>query len=118
MSSYMPKTGPKDFFIYLGITITLYASVVALINLLFSVIDATFPDVLFSFSYTGGTRAAIATLIIIFPLYLLLTHLSYRELSKDPAKKDLREILGFFCHQHMFFWDAERLVSRLRRGAS
>lgn len=73
------KITPRFFFITLGILIALITSVVSLLNVFFGVLDATFPDVLSS-SYTvgyssyayDGLRGAISTLIIFFPIYLVL----------------------------------------------
>ena len=68
-----PKTTPKDFFLYLGVTVSLYVSAVSLIGLLFSVIDQAFPGPLaYIDPYSTGVRTAIATLIVIFPVFILV----------------------------------------------
>lgn len=92
----MPKITPKDFFLQIGIIITLYVSAVSLIALLFQVINIAFPDALefsyYSYSYdpySAGIRSAIASLIIIFPIFLFLSWLSQRDLLKFPEKRSL-----------------------------
>lgn len=75
------KITPRFFFITLGLLIALITSVVSLLNVFFGVLDATFPDVLSS-SYIAGyapyaydsLRGALSTLIIFFPIYLVLEH--------------------------------------------
>ena len=39
-----PKVTPKDFFLWAGAMIALYASVVAFIALIFSYLDFVYPD--------------------------------------------------------------------------
>jgi hypothetical protein len=85
-----PKTTPKDFFLNLGVIVTLYFSVISFINLLFSIINEYFPDPLsYGSFYSGGMRMAISALVILFPLYLYLSHLVNKDLSVFPEKKEL-----------------------------
>lgn len=90
-----PKMTPKDFFMQFGALVTLYVSVGALFNLLFTLIDRVFPDVLdtnFYYSvsvYSSGIRFAIASLVIIFPTYLILLWLITKESDANPEKKFL-----------------------------
>jgi len=85
-----PKTTAKDFFLYLGITIGLYASDVSFLNLVFTIIDKVFP---LAGDYTGGyentIRICIATLIIFFPTFFYLTWLIYKDLKVNPEKKEI-----------------------------
>jgi hypothetical protein len=85
------KLTPKDFFLLLGITMTLYASVIALMNLLFQTINYAFPDKLAygGDPYSSGIRVAIATLIIIFPLYLVLSAYVEKIFVVSPEKREL-----------------------------
>ena len=39
-----PKTTPKDFFLWAGAMVTLYAGVFAFVGLLFDYLNYTFPD--------------------------------------------------------------------------
>ena len=85
------KTAPKDFFVFIGAMAALYASAVSLINLLFEIINASFPDAL-SFSYdnfSSGMRWSIASLIIVFPVYIFLSRFINKDLAANFLKKNL-----------------------------
>jgi hypothetical protein len=88
------KTTPKDFFLYFAGFAALYVSAISLVNLLFSIINKVFVDALNSGYYYGdyystGLRLAIASLIIIFPLYLFLASYLNKYLIANPEKRDL-----------------------------
>lgn len=85
------KMTPKDFFIQLGAIVSLYVSAVSFIVLVFQMINTAFPDSLDYYvdPYSAGIRVAIASLIIVFPLFLFLTRLLNNEVRAHPAKKDL-----------------------------
>lgn len=73
--------------------IALYISSGSLIALLFQYVNLYFPDALQPIYYSGvaGTiRWAMASLMIIFPIYLAVTHLLNREYSSSPEKRELR----------------------------
>lgn len=82
---------PKDFFLQVGIMVALYVSAVSLINLLFQTINYAFPDKLAYYGdpYSTGIRWAIASLIIIFPLFLVLSRLAARGFAQEPGKREL-----------------------------
>jgi len=85
------KTAPKDFFVFIGTMAALYGSAVSLINLLFEIINASFPDAL-NFSYdnfSSGMRWSIASLIIIFPIYIFLSWFINKDLTANFLKKNL-----------------------------
>ena len=85
------KTTPKEFFVFVGSMVALYASAVSLLNLLFEIINASFPDAL-NFSYdhfSSGMRWAIAVLIIVFPLYIFLSWFINKDLNANPSKRNL-----------------------------
>src|SRR3989344_3151908 len=86
-----PKTTPKDFFLNLGAIVALYVSVISILNLLFEVINRTFPDPLQTYidPYSSAIRWTIASLFIIFPLYILFSWLLEREAVKNPEKREL-----------------------------
>ncbi len=73
------KMTPKFFFLSLGVLIGLITTVTSFLNLAFETLDFRFPDVLnatyqsgyYSYNYDGA-RMAIATLIIFFPIFLIL----------------------------------------------
>ena len=85
------KTAPKDFFVFIGAMAALYASAASLINLLFEIINASFPDAL-NFSYdnfSSGMRWSIASLIIVFPVYIFLSRFINKDLAANFLKKNL-----------------------------
>ncbi|NQV93363.1 hypothetical protein HQ403_02590 [Candidatus Kaiserbacteria bacterium] len=85
------KTTPKDFFFSVGAFAALYISAVSLLTLLFQYIDILFKDALDTFydPYSGAIRFSIASLIIIFPLYVYLTRLINQDIRMNPEKKEV-----------------------------
>jgi len=85
------KTTPKDFFVFIGAMVALYASAASLINLLFEIINASFPDALhFSYdNFSSGMRWSIASLIIVFPVYIFLSRFINKDLAANFLKKNL-----------------------------
>jgi len=82
------KLSPRFFFLSLGVLVTLITSVVAFLNLIFQTLEKKFPDVLnasYEYGYSSwnyeGIRSAIATLIIVFPVFLVLSYF-WRKASK------------------------------------
>jgi len=86
-----PRVTPKDFFLWAGAMIALYWSVFAFVSLLFSYIDYTFPDSLNSYvdPYSSAMRFSIASLVVLFPLFVFLMRLIHNDIAQVPAKKDL-----------------------------
>ena len=83
---------PKDFFLHIGAMIALYVSAFSLLALLFGYIDSLLPDNLnfHSIDFSSGTiRFSIASLIIIFPTYLVLTKILNKDIRRNPEKKNL-----------------------------
>jgi hypothetical protein len=69
------------FFLSLGVLITLITSVVYFFNLVFATLDKRFPDVLnanYQYGYSTyayeDIRTALATLIIFFPVFLIVSY--------------------------------------------
>ncbi len=87
------KTVGQDFFLNLGITVTLYASIISFLSLVFSIINKSFPDVLasnyyYGDPYSGGVRTAMAALIVVFPLFLWLSRIVTKAIQQDPARRE------------------------------
>lgn len=79
----------KDFFMHLGAMISLYFFVGSLISLLFVVINTAFPPV---DQYYGSYRSIsfpVASLIVLFPTFLLLSWINVKSYTLDPLKKDI-----------------------------
>ena len=96
------KTKALDVFLYLGIGISLIVSVTNIIQILFTAINRKFPDVLNSvMSYdtsSSDVRLSIATLVVIFPLYIFLSWYVAQDISKFLYKRDLtiRKVMIYF----------------------
>lgn len=87
------KSSPKDVFLHLLAIIALYISGGGFINLLFEYVNIFFPDPLSSFYYPGAAssiRWSMASLIIIFPVYLFVSSLLYKDYKSFPEKRELK----------------------------
>lgn len=87
------KSSPKDVFTHLLAIGALYLSVVGFITLLFQYINIYFPDPLAYESYSGFAgpiRWGMASLIILFPAYLLLSWALQRDFAAHPEHRELR----------------------------
>lgn len=83
------KTSPKDFFIHLGATLSLYISVGALINLLFSLIDYTYPDAVSSYFLASSIALPISILVVLVPVFYVLIWMIQKDAKLFPEKNDL-----------------------------
>lgn len=82
-------SGAKDFFINLGAIVALYTLVYNLISLLFTVINKAYPQITNGYDYMGSTSISwpVATLVIFFPIFILLMWLLEREYKANPEKQ-------------------------------
>lgn len=86
------KTLAKDFFLHLGAIVALYTVTVSFLNLVFKIINKAFPEVVQNiYSWGAGSEISmpVATLIIFFPLFILLSYFVYKIYSQNPAKKEI-----------------------------
>ncbi len=110
-----PKITAKDFFLHAAILVTLYVSVASIITLLVETIDAAFPDTVanpyyYSYQgYTSGMRSAVASLIIIFPVFVFLSWWNHREIRREPQLKEL-SIKRWFAFLTLFLAGATILT--------
>ncbi len=91
METQTNKTGgAKDFFINLGAIVGLYTLVVSLINLLFTVINKAYPQIMNGYNYFGSSSISwpVATLIIFFPIFIFLMWLMEKEYIREPEMKN------------------------------
>lgn len=83
--------GPRDMFLHLLATITLYATAVSLLTLLFQYINLALPDVL---DYVAGAystiRFSISTLVIVFPAFVLVSWYLNKMYSAEPERRAWR----------------------------
>jgi len=89
METNKHKLNVGFFFLCFGLLITLITSVVSFLNLVFSTLDKRFPDVLnasYQYGYSTydyeGIRTALATLIIFFPVFFIVSYF-WRKFSKS-----------------------------------
>lgn len=86
---------PKFFFLSLGVIVTLIASVTAFLNLVFEVLNHKFPDALnsvYQYGYNSynfdSARSALATLIILFPVFLVISYFWTKTVQKGIGHVD------------------------------
>ena len=89
------KVSPKDVFMHLLAIVTLYVSAVTFLVLLFQFIDIAFPDVLSRGYYAlqgsySMIRFSIATLLVVFPVYIFTMRFLNKSYEANPTKRDLR----------------------------
>lgn len=83
-------TTPRDVFLHLLATSTFYACVVAVLTLCFQYINWQLPDQL-SFYTTDileKIRIATAVVIVSWPVFLFISQIIYRDISKHLEKKE------------------------------
>ncbi|MBV9349475.1 MAG: hypothetical protein JO026_01875 [Patescibacteria group bacterium] len=100
MEAATSRTGPKEFFLWLGTVLSFYVSVISLLNLFFNYINRAYPDALAGYGdpYSSSTRFSIAALVVLFPLFLVLMRLIRKDIAAHPEKRDLwvrKWALGF-----------------------
>ncbi|MFH1315716.1 MAG: DUF5671 domain-containing protein [Candidatus Uhrbacteria bacterium] len=87
----LPRSTAKDVFSYLLAIVTLYVGVISFIALYFQYINIKFPDVL-SFYYPMALeiiRQSMASLIVVWPVFILISWMIYRDLISQPGKIDI-----------------------------
>lgn len=88
---------PREFGLELGIFVSLFTSIVALVNIAFAAIDKKFPDILATdnnyYNYTGpmseDIRIAVAVIVVAFPVYLFLVWMRARTLKNNPVRASI-----------------------------
>jgi len=81
----------KDVFVYLLTFVMLYIGAIDLIALLWLIIGVQFPDVT-SYSYANpyeSMRSSIASLIIVWPVFLVMMRYLVSDLKKNPEKAEV-----------------------------
>ena len=86
-----PKGNAKDFFLNLGAIIALGMTAGYLLNLLFTIINKAYPSITPSYSYYGSYSISwpVATLIIFFPVYILLMWLLEKGYRVEPERRNV-----------------------------
>src|SRR3989344_1729942 len=83
------KITAKDFFLHIAVVALLYAGTIALLNILFRVINVVFPQVN-QYNYYGSSSISlpVATLIVVFPLFLFLANVLRKGYVNEPSLKE------------------------------
>ncbi len=85
------KITAKDFFLHISVIALLYTGVVALLNILFRAINYAYPQINSGYYY-GGVSSSIsfpvATLIVAFPLFLVLSNILRKSYESDPTRRE------------------------------
>lgn len=86
----MPKRNlPRDVFLHLFAIVSLYWSAISFITLCWQYINHFFPDVLqYDYSFNSAMRFALASLIIVFPLFLISSWLLSKIYAKESSVRD------------------------------
>ena len=77
---------------HLGAIVALYTVVISFLNLLFRIINKAFPEVASNiYAWGGGSEISlpVATLIIVFPIFIVLSHFVNKIYTENPVKKEL-----------------------------
>lgn len=121
----MPKRNlPRDLFLHLLAIVTLYWSAVSFVTLLWQYINRFFPDVLNNFYYQGfntAIRFAVASLIIVFPIFILVSWVLNRIYAKEYAVREskIRKwliYLTLFIASLVIIGDLVSIVNTLLNG--
>jgi len=94
--SILQKTSPKDFFLHLLAISGLYGVAVSFLVLIFQYVNLLLPDVLSGgeYYYMSSVRntihQALASIIIIFPVYVWATRFLNKSYAEFPEKRELR----------------------------
>ena len=87
-----PKTTAKDFFLWAGVLVSFYWSVIAYTFLVFDYINYTFPNPLAYYPadpYQSGISGEMASVIVLLPVFLLLMYLIHKDAERDPSRKEI-----------------------------
>jgi len=88
------KTSPRNFFPHLLSIVTLYASAISLLTVLFQYINLLLPDALeqyYNFQlYQGRLRVALSVLVVVFPVYIWSMWYLKKLYIRIPSEKNLR----------------------------
>lgn len=82
-----------DLFLQLGAFGALYACVASILILLFRVINSAFPPINAGYSYYFNSEAIsfqVATLIVFFPVYLIISSVIQKIFLNDPTRRESR----------------------------
>src|SRR4029077_11387147 len=92
MENIIPKRNlPRDVFLHLLAMVTLYWSAVSFITLCWQYINYFFPDALSYngyISFAGPIRFAVSSLVIVFPVFMLVSWLLNSIYTKEAQVRE------------------------------
>lgn len=105
------RTSAKDFFFYIGAIISLYISIGSFINLWFEIINNAFPDRLDRYidPYSFSLRLSVASLVVLYPVYLMLIRMIRKDAERYPEKRELG-IKKFLVYLTLFLAGATIII--------
>ena len=86
------RASARDFFLHLGAIVALYAVVISFLNLTFKIISKSFPEIASNiYAWGGGSEISmpVATIIIVFPIFIILSYFVHKIYIQNPIKKEL-----------------------------
>src|SRR3989338_6903258 len=89
----MTNSKPKEFFMQLFVIVGLYISAGSILALMFQYVNLVFPDQLdygHMIGTSGAIRWAMAMLIVVYPVFLVISNLIYKDYAKNPENRELR----------------------------
>lgn len=87
-----PKTTAKDFFLWAGVVVAFYWSVIAYTALVFDYINYALPNALSYYPadpYQSGISFEMASVIVLLPIFMLLMKLIQNDITRDPSRKEI-----------------------------
>ena len=84
------KSTPKDVFQHLLAIVTLYGSVISFIALIFQYVNYLYPDQLYYDAVSNAVRWSSSALVVMFPVFLLMSWLINRDIRMNPEKNEIR----------------------------
>lgn len=116
------RSTPRDFFMYLLSTATLYLTVASVLTLLFQFINVLFPDAANpNYGLASTVRLFVAMLVVVFPVYLWTTNFLRRERDLVPEKGEIKVrkwlvYLTIFLSAALIIGDTVTLVYKFLEG--
>ncbi len=86
------KMTPKDFFLWAGAIVSFYWSIASFIFLVFEYINYALPNSLSYYPadpYQSGIPYEMASLIVLFPIYLCIMWVIRRDVARDNSRNDI-----------------------------
>lgn len=83
------RGGAREAFFHLLAFVTLYASVISVLVLVFEYLNRAFPDAAFDYGYyddSSSIRWFMAVLIVSFPIFVWVSRIIQREMAKSPER--------------------------------